>query len=145
MDNQELKRYALKLRRGILRATHAAASGHPGGSLSATEVFTLLYFEELHVDPKNPEDPKRDRFVLSKGHCAPGLYAALAARGFFPEEDLLTLRHIGSYLQGHPDMKRKFTASPIAPIRCSATVRLKRERSGRQPCSRAFGSSTTSW
>lgn len=105
MDNQELKRYALKLRRGILRATHAAASGHPGGSLSATEVFTLLYFEELHVDPKNPENPKRDRFVLSKGHCAPGLYAALAARGFFPEEDLLTLRHIGSYLQGHPDMK----------------------------------------
>ena len=105
MDNQELKRYALKLRRGILRATHAAASGHPGGSLSATEVFTLLYFEELHVDPKNPEDPKRDRFVLSKGHCTPGLYAALAARGFFPEEDLLTLRHIGSYLQGHPDMK----------------------------------------
>lgn len=105
MDNQELKRYALKLRRGILCATHAAASGHPGGSLSATEVFTLLYFEELHVDPKNPEDPKRDRFVLSKGHCAPGLYAALAARGFFPEEDLLTLRHIGSYLQGHPDMK----------------------------------------
>lgn len=105
MDNQELKRYALKLRRGILRATHAAASGHPGGSLSATEVFTLLYFEELHVDPKNLEDPKRDRFVLSKGHCAPGLYAALAARGFFPEEDLLTLRHIGSYLQGHPDMK----------------------------------------
>lgn len=105
MDNQELKRYALKLRRGILRATHAAASGHPGGSLSATEVFTLLYFEELHVDPKNPKDPKRDRFVLSKGHCAPGLYAALAARGFFPEEDLLTLRHIGSYLQGHPDMK----------------------------------------
>ncbi len=105
MDNQELKRYALKLRRGILRATHAAASGHPGGSLSATEVFTLLYFEELHIDPKNPDDPKRDRFVLSKGHCAPGLYAALAARGFFPEEDLLTLRHIGSYLQGHPDMK----------------------------------------
>lgn len=105
MDNQELKRYALKLRRGILRATHAAASGHPGGSLSATEVFTLLYFEELHVDPKNPKDPKRDRFVLSKGHCAPGLYAALAAKGFFPEEDLLTLRHIGSYLQGHPDMK----------------------------------------
>ena len=105
MDNQELKRYALKLRRGILRATHAAASGHPGGSLSATEAFTLLYFEELHIDPKNPEDPKRDRFVLSKGHCAPGLYAALAARGFFPEEDLLTLRHIGSYLQGHPDMK----------------------------------------
>ena len=105
MDNQELKRYALKLRRGILRAIHAAASGHPGGSLSATEVFTLLYFEELHVDPKNPKDPKRDRFVLSKGHCAPGLYAALAARGFFPEEDLLTLRHIGSYLQGHPDMK----------------------------------------
>lgn len=105
MDNQELKRNAIKLRRGILRSTHAAASGHPGGSLSATELFTLLYFEELQVDPKNSDDPKRDRFVLSKGHCAPGLYAALAARGFFPEEDLLTLRHIGSYLQGHPDMK----------------------------------------
>lgn len=105
MDNQELKRNAIKQRRGILRSTHAAASGHPGGSLSATELFTLLYFEELQVDPKNPDDPKRDRFVLSKGHCAPGLYAALAARGFFPEEDLLTLRHIGSYLQGHPDMK----------------------------------------
>lgn len=105
MDNQELKRNAIKLRRGILRSTHAAASGHPGGSLSATELFTLLYFEELQVDPKNPDNPKRDRFVLSKGHCAPGLYAALAARGFFPEEDLLTLRHIGSYLQGHPDMK----------------------------------------
>lgn len=105
MDNQELKRNAIKLRRGILRSTHAAASGHPGGSLSATELFTLLYFEELQVDPKNTDDPKRDRFVLSKGHCAPGLYAALAARGFFPEEDLLTLRHIGSYLQGHPDMK----------------------------------------
>ena len=105
MDNQELKRNAIKLRRGILRSTHAAASGHPGGSLSATELFTLLYFEELQVDPKNPDDPKRDRFVLSKGHCAPGLYAALAARGFFPEEDLLTLRYIGSYLQGHPDMK----------------------------------------
>lgn len=105
MDNQELKRNAIKLRRGILRSTHAAASGHPGGSLSATELFTLLYFEELQVDPKKPDDPKRDRFVLSKGHCAPGLYAALAARGFFPEEDLLTLRHIGSYLQGHPDMK----------------------------------------
>ena len=105
MDNQELKRNAITLRRGILRSTHAAASGHPGGSLSATELFTLLYFEELQVDPKNPDDPKRDRFVLSKGHCAPGLYAALAARGFFPEADLLTLRHIGSYLQGHPDMK----------------------------------------
>ena len=105
MDNQELKRNAIKLRRDILRSTHAAASGHPGGSLSATELFTLLYFEELQVDPRNPDDPKRDRFVLSKGHCAPGLYAALAARGFFPEEDLLTLRHIGSYLQGHPDMK----------------------------------------
>ena len=105
MDNQELKRNAIKLRRGILRSTHAAASGHPGGSLSATELFTLLYFEELQVDPKNPDDPKRDRFVLSKGHCAPGLYAALAARVCFPEEDLLTLRHIGSYLQGHPDMK----------------------------------------
>jgi transketolase len=85
---------------------HSAKAGHPGGSLSAADIFTYLYFEELNVDPKNPKDPDRDRFVLSKGHTAPGLYAALALKGFFPQEDLITLRKLGSYLQGHPDMKR---------------------------------------
>lgn len=105
MDNKELKRHALEVRRGILSATHAAQSGHPGGSLSSTELMTFLYFEELRIDPANPKKKDRDRFVLSKGHCAPGLYSVLAERGFLPKEDLLTLRHTGSYLQGHPDMK----------------------------------------
>ncbi|RRF91158.1 MAG: transketolase [Coriobacteriaceae bacterium] len=104
MTDDELKKVAREVRKGILVGTHAAKSGHPGGSLSATEIMTLLYFEEMNVDPRNPRDPKRDRFVLSKGHCAPGLYATLAQRGFFPVEDLATLRHIGSYLQGHPNM-----------------------------------------
>ena len=89
---------------GILAATHAARSGHPGGSLSAADLFTYLYFEELNVDPADPKREDRDRFVLSKGHTAPGLYAALALRGFFPQEDLLTLQHVGSHLQGHPNM-----------------------------------------
>ena len=93
------------MRRGIIDSVHSAKAGHPGGSLSAADIFTYLYFEEMHIDPKNPKDPDRDRFVLSKGHTAPGLYAALANRGYFPVEDLLTLRHTGSYLQGHPDMK----------------------------------------
>ena len=96
---------ACKVRIGIIESTHAAKAGHPGGSLSSAELFTYLYFKELDVDPKDPKKGDRDRFVLSKGHCAPGLYAALALRGFFPWEDLKTLRHIGSYLQGHPDMK----------------------------------------
>ena len=96
---------ACKVRIGIIESTHAAKAGHPGGSLSSAELFTYLYFKELNVDPKDPKKGDRDRFVLSKGHCAPGLYAALALRGFFPWEDLKTLRHIGSYLQGHPDMK----------------------------------------
>ena len=96
---------ACKVRIGIIESTHAAKAGHPGGSLSSAELFTYLYFSELNVDPKDPRKRDRDRFVLSKGHCAPGLYAALALRGFFPWEDLKTLRHIGSYLQGHPDMK----------------------------------------
>ena len=96
---------ACKVRIGIIESTHAAKAGHPGGSLSAAELFAYLYFKELNVDPGDPRKPDRDRFVLSKGHCAPGLYAALALRGFFPWEDLKTLRHIGSYLQGHPDMK----------------------------------------
>ena len=96
---------ANEIRKGIVSSVHSAKAGHPGGSLSATEVFTYLYFEEMNIDPKNPTDPDRDRFVLSKGHTAPGLYSTLAERGYFPKEDLLTLRHLGSYLQGHPDMK----------------------------------------
>lgn len=102
MTIQELKRMAVEVRKGIITGVHAAKSGHPGGSLSAADIFTYLYFQELHIDPKHPQDPDRDRFVLSKGHTAPGLYAALANRGFFPVEDLKTLRHIGSHLQGHP-------------------------------------------
>ena len=103
--NHDLTQTACKVRMGILEATHAARSGHPGGSLSAADLFTYLYFQELNIDPKNPAWEDRDRFVLSKGHMAPGLYAALAARGFFPWEDLKTLRQIGSYLQGHPNMR----------------------------------------
>ncbi|MEE1044487.1 MAG: transketolase [Olegusella sp.] len=104
MDNLALKKIAVEVRKGIIEGVHAAKSGHPGGSLSAAEIFTYLYFEEMHVDPANPQDPARDRFVLSKGHTAPGLYATLAERGYFPREDLTTLRHIGSHLQGHPNM-----------------------------------------
>ena len=102
MDVIELKKIANEVRKGIVTSVHSAKAGHPGGSLSAADVFTYLYFEEMNIDPKNPKDPKRDRFVLSKGHTAPGLYSALAHRGFFPVEDLKTLRHIGSHLQGHP-------------------------------------------
>ena len=105
MNILELQKTANEIRKGIVSGVHAAKAGHPGGSLSATEIFTYLYFEEMNIDPENPKDPDRDRFVLSKGHTAPGLYAALAERGYFPKEDLLTLRHLGSYLQGHPDMK----------------------------------------
>ena len=104
MDNLTLKKHANEVRKGIIEGVHAAKSGHPGGSLSAADILTYLYFEEMHVDPTNPQDPARDRFVLSKGHAAPALYATLAERGFFPREDLLTLRHIGSLLQGHPNM-----------------------------------------
>ena len=105
MTNYELKQIAREVRKGIIISTHAAKSGHPGGSLSAADIFTYLYFRELNIDPKNPDDPDRDRFVLSKGHTAPGLYAALAERGYFPKEWLKTLRHIGSPLQGHPAMQ----------------------------------------
>lgn len=105
MKNIELQKLANEVRKGIIRSVHSAKAGHPGGSLSAADVFTFLYFEELNIDPKDPKKSDRDRFVLSKGHTAPGLYAALALRGFFPVEDLTTLRQIGSYLQGHPDMK----------------------------------------
>ncbi|MBR4276930.1 MAG: transketolase [Lachnospiraceae bacterium] len=104
MDNLELKKHANDVRKGIVTSTHAAKCGHPGGSLSAADLYTFLYFEELNIDPKNPGKEDRDRFVLSKGHTAPGLYSALAYRGFFPVEDLKTLRHLGSYLQGHPNM-----------------------------------------
>ena len=107
MTNEELKQLkitAAKVRMGIIDSTHSAKAGHPGGSLSATEMFTYLYFKEMNIDPKNPKWEDRDRFVLSKGHTAPGLYSTLAHRGFFPVEDLLGLRHIDSYLQGHPNM-----------------------------------------
>ena len=103
-EKKQLMAAACKVRMGVIKVTHAAKAGHPGGSLSAADLFTYLYCKELNVDPKDPNWADRDRFVLSKGHTAPGLYAALALRGFFPEEDLLTLRHIGSYLQGHPNM-----------------------------------------
>ncbi len=102
MENLELQKTANEIRKGIVTAVHAAKAGHPGGSLSATEAFTYLYFEEMDIDPKDPKKPGRDRFVLSKGHTAPGLYSTLANRGFFPVEDLKTLRQIGSHLQGHP-------------------------------------------
>lgn len=105
MTNIELKKTATEIRKGIVTAVHSAASGHPGGSLSAADIFTYLYFEEMNIDPKDPKMEDRDRLVLSKGHVAPGLYAALAQRGYFASEDLKTLRHTGSYLQGHPDMK----------------------------------------
>ena len=105
MDKLKLMKTANEIRKDIIVSVHSAKAGHPGGSLSAAEIFTYLYFEELNVDPEDPKKPDRDRFVLSKGHTAPGLYAALAERGFFPKEDLVTLRHTGSYLQGHPDMK----------------------------------------
>lgn len=105
MNKLELMKTANEIRKGIVTALHSAKAGHPGGSLSATEIFTYLYFEELNVDPKDPKKADRDRFVLSKGHTAPGLYSTLAQKGFFPKEDLVTLRHTGSYLQGHPDMK----------------------------------------
>lgn len=102
MKNLELQKTANEVRKGIVTAVHGAKAGHPGGSLSAADMFTFLYFEEMNIDPQNPQMEERDRFVLSKGHTAPGLYAALANRGFFPVEDLPTLRHLGSYLQGHP-------------------------------------------
>lgn len=105
MNNLELEKIANEIRKSIVTAVHSAKSGHPGGSLSSADIFTYLYFEELNVDPKNPKDENRDRFVLSKGHVAPAYYSTLAEKGFFPKEDLTTLRHTGSYLQGHPDMK----------------------------------------
>ena len=105
MTNLELQRKANEVRKGIVTAVHAAGAGHPGGSLSAADIFTYLYFEEMNIDPKKPQDPDRDRFVLSKGHTAPGLYSVMAQRGYFPVEELTTLRKLGSRLQGHPSMQ----------------------------------------
>ena len=105
MNNLELEKMANEIRKDIVSEVHSAKSGHPGGSLSSADIFTYLYFEEMNVDPANPKWEDRDRFVLSKGHVAPGLYSTLAEKGYFPKEDLKTLRHTGSYLQGHPDMK----------------------------------------
>lgn len=105
MNNLELKKIANNVRKDIVTAVHAAKAGHPGGSLSAADIFTFLYFEEMHIDPANPKDPNRDRFVLSKGHTAPGLYSVMAERGYFDPKELVTLRHTGSFLQGHPSMQ----------------------------------------
>ena len=105
MNNLELKKIANEVRKGIVTSVHSAKAGHPGGSLSAAEIYTYLYFEEMNIDPQNPDAPDRDRFVLSKGHTTPGYYATLAHRGFFPVDDLVTFRHLGSYLQGHPCMQ----------------------------------------
>src|SRR5574344_3021946 len=104
MNNKQLKIMAENVRKGIVTAVYSAKSGHPGGSLSAADMFTYLYFEEMNIDSANPRNSDRDRFVLSKGHTSPGLYSVLANRGFFPVEDLPTFRHIDSYLQGHPNM-----------------------------------------
>ena len=105
MDNLTLEKNAYKIRKHALEAVYSASSGHPGGSLSIADILSVLYFDEMNVDVKNPKDENRDRFVLSKGHCAPALYGALAEKGFFPVEDIKTFRRIDSYLQGHPDMK----------------------------------------
>ena len=134
-EKKQLQITACKVRIGIIDSTHSAKAGHPGGSLSAAEIFTYLYFRELNIDPKNPKWENRDRFVLSKGHTAPGLYAALAYRGFFPVEDLLTLRHIDFYLQGHPSMNSvpgvdMSTGSLGQGISCAAGMALGLKRQG---------------
>ena len=155
MQTLELKKMANEVRKGIVTAVHSAKAGHPGGSLSAADIFTYLYFEEMNIDPKNPKDPDRDRFVLSKGHTAPGYYSAMAHRGYFPVEDLVTLRHIGSHLQGHPCMQHlpgvdmssgslgqgisapeSWIRNPTVCTRFSVTARSRKDRSGRLPCSR---------
>ena len=135
-EKRELHITACKIRMGIIEATHGAKAGHPGGSLSAADLFTYLYFKELNVDPENPKWEDRDRFVLSKGHAAPGLYAALANRGFFPVEDLSTLRHIDSYLQGHPNMNTvpgvdMSTGSLGQGISCAAGMALGLKHQGK--------------
>ena len=135
-EKKQLQAMACKVRMGVIEGTHGAKSGHPGGSLSAADLFTYLYFRELNVDPKNPKWEERDRFVLSKGHTAPGLYAALANRGFFPVEDLKNLRHIDSYLQGHPNMNSvpgvdMSTGSLGQGISCAAGMALGLKHQGK--------------
>ena len=105
MNNTQLELVAYKIRKHAIDGVYSAKSGHPGGSLSIADIMAVLYFEEMNVDPQNPQNPDRDRFVLSKGHCAPALYGTLAEKGFIPREDIMTLRKADSYLQGHPDMK----------------------------------------
>ena len=135
-EKKQLMAAACKVRMGVVEGTHSAKAGHPGGSLSAADLFTYLYFKELNVDPKNPRWEDRDRFVLSKGHTAPGLYAALANRGFFPVDDLSTLRHIDSYLQGHPNMNTvpgvdMSTGSLGQGVSCAAGMALAARRMGK--------------
>lgn len=134
-EKKQLQINAWKVRKGIIESTHAAKCGHPGGSLSATDVLTYLYFREMNIDPAQPKMNSRDRFVLSKGHNAPGLYSALANRGFFPVEDLKTLRHLGSYLQGHPNMNTvpgvdMSTGSLGQGISCAAGMALACKKKG---------------
>ena len=136
LEKKQLQITACKVRMGIVESTHSAKCGHPGGSLSAADMFTYLYFKELNVDPANPKWEDRDRFVLSKGHTAPGLYSALAHRGFFPVEDLKTLRHTGSYLQGHPNMNYvpgvdMSTGSLGQGISCAAGMALGLKHQGK--------------
>ena len=135
-EKKQLMAMACRVRMGVVEGTHGAKAGHPGGSLSAADLFTYLYFKELNVDPKNPKWEDRDRFVLSKGHTAPGLYAALANRGFFPVDDLSTLRHIDSYLQGHPNMNTvpgvdMSTGSLGQGVSCAAGMALAARRMGK--------------
>ena len=135
-EKKQLMATACKVRMGVIEGTHGAKAGHPGGSLSAADVFTYLYFKEMNIDPKNPKWEERDRFVLSKGHTAPGLYAALANRGFFPVDDLSTLRHIDSYLQGHPNMNTvpgvdMSTGSLGQGVSCAAGMALAARRMGK--------------
>ena len=135
-EKKQLMAMACRVRMGVVEGTHSAKAGHPGGSLSAADLFTYLYFKELNVDPKNPKWEDRDRFVLSKGHTAPGLYAALANRGFFPVGDLSTLRHIDSYLQGHPNMNTvpgvdMSTGSLGQGVSCAAGMALAARRMGK--------------
>ena len=159
MDKLKLMKTANEIRKGIVSSVHSAKAGHPGGSLSAADIFTYLYFEELNIDPKEPKKADRDRFVLSKGHTAPGLYSALAERGYFPKEDLLTLRHVGSYLQGHPDIstfrawiclpvlwdresqrqlewrsQEKWMRQTTECIHFLEMVRSRKDRCGKHPC-----------
>ena len=144
MNKLELMKMANEIRKGAVTAVYHAKSGHPGGSLSAADIYTYLFFEEMNVDPADPKKADRDRFVLSKGHTAPGYYATLANRGFFPVEDLTTLRHVGSYLQGHSDREsqqqlewrseQSFPEMIIVYTRFLETERSRKGRCGKQPC-----------